>query len=429
MTWRVKMNRPPRRKLDYYFLQGTMDPNDISSLQNVEEHTIYTPSDCEFEGASHVQLTIRPDGTAVPRIIYRAGTSVAKELGKDGRKFFVDMTDAGGMAGEAYLGLDFGTSNSAISYVDRSWVQLIEARSKETDWKELNELVELLPMPMALPLARYIGDVMENSPVPPGPSFLEAALCLAAYATYMEFCSLDRRKETKFFKGFPHRSSGYLWHLLKTVQEHLGKAARFTRPLERLLEPKNRALLDRVVANWAAARHEISNQDKGELLAAVRLLANTCNLVFGPNRFGYFEGVQKERFSSNHTGRYRYAIGKPPFSQFAQYRGLASFSESESYLVNCREGSSLLLTPLVFWYPCPIHRDTDNGHCYLFDKIIGEGSSIGIRFKAAGFACTLDVDRSNIETGALIDQILQMKDGDPKLDRLEGIACTSAASA
>ena len=88
MLWRVKMGRPPRRKLDYYFLQGTMDPNDVSSLQNVEEHTIHTPPDCDFDGSSHVQLTIKSDGTAVPRIVYRAGTSFAKEIGKDGRKFF-----------------------------------------------------------------------------------------------------------------------------------------------------------------------------------------------------------------------------------------------------------------------------------------------------------------------------------------------------
>ncbi len=429
MLWRVKMSRPPRRKLDYYFLQGTMDPSDISSLQNVEEHTIHTPPNCDFDGSSHIQLTIKSDGTAVPRVVYRAGTSVAKEIGKDGRKFFVDMTDAGGTAGEAYLGLDFGTSNSAVSYVDRSWVELIESRSKEEEWRELTELVELLPMPMAVPLARYIGDVMENSPVPPGPSFLEAALCLAAYTSYMEFCSLDRRKETKLFKGFPHRSSGYLWHLLKVVQEQLGKGATFTRPFERLLEPKNRALIDTVVTGWTAARHEISIQDKGQLLSAVRLLANTCNLVFSPNTFGYFEGVQKERFSSRHTGRFRFAVGKPPFSRFAVYKGPTSFSESESYVVNCDKGVSLLLSPLVFWYPCLTHRDTENGHCYLFDKVIGEGAKAAARFKAAGFSCTLEVDRSNVDMSALLDQILQIKDNDPKLERLEGITCTAAPSA
>jgi hypothetical protein len=105
-----------------------------------------------------------------------------------------------------------------------------------------------------------------------------------------------------------------------------------------------------------------------------------------------------------------------------------SFSESESYVVNCSEGVSLLLTPLVFWYPCATHRDTENGHCYLFDKIIGEGASVVARFKAAGFSCTLEVNRSNVETRALLDLILQMKDSDPKLERLEGIGFTSAVS-
>jgi hypothetical protein len=294
------------------------------------------------------------------------------------------------------------------------------------EWRELNELVELLPMPMALPLARYIGDVAENSPVPPGPSFLEAALCLAAYTSYMEFCNLARRKETKLFRGFPHRASGYLWHLLKAVQEQLGSKGTFTAPFTRLLEPKNRALIDRVVDNWAATRHEISNENKGELLAAVRLLANTCNLVFGQNIFGYFEGVQKERFSSRQRGRFRLAVGKPPFSRFGMYTGARSFSEAESHVLSCGAGVSLLLTPLVFWYPCSAHRDTDNGHCYLFDKLTGDGDKTSARFKAAGYPCIVEVDRSNVEMSAILDSLLRMKDSDPTLEGLEGIGCTLA---
>jgi hypothetical protein len=284
-------------------------------------------------------------------------------------------------------------------------------------------------MPMALPLARYIGDVTENSPVPPGPSFLEAALCLAAYASYIEFCSLARSKETKLFKSFPHRASGYLWHLLKAVQEQIGSSGAFTVPFARLLEPKNRSLVDRAVTGWAAARHEISGQDPGELLSAVRLLANTCNLVFGPNTFGYFEGVQKERFSSRQRGRFRFAVGKPPFSKFATYTGARSFSEGEAHIVNCAKGTSLTLTPLVLWYPCGAHRDTDNGHCYLFDKIAGEGTNATARFKAAGFPCTLEVDRSNADMSAILEALLEMRARDPVLEQVDGIGCSLAASA
>lgn len=43
MKWRVRLDRPPRRQLEYYFLRSSFNPNDIQNLQNIEEHTVYTP--------------------------------------------------------------------------------------------------------------------------------------------------------------------------------------------------------------------------------------------------------------------------------------------------------------------------------------------------------------------------------------------------
>ncbi len=120
------------------------------------------------------------------------------------------MTDASEGGSEAYVGLDFGTSNSAVSYIDRVSVQHIENRYQDPNWKDLGELVDRLPSPLALPLARYIDDFTGSSAVPPGFSFIEAGLCLASYISYIELCCINRHIGTRFFKSLPHRSASHL---------------------------------------------------------------------------------------------------------------------------------------------------------------------------------------------------------------------------
>ncbi len=144
---------------------------------------------------------------------------------KEGKKFFLDMTDAAGGGGEAYLGIDFGTSNTAVCYVDKSWVQVIESRNKDSQWKELGELVDLLPSPLAVPLAHYIGDRQSNSVVPPGYSFIDAALCLLAYVTLAEYYCTSRRAVSRIFKQYSHRSATARWLLLRSTHDQLGKSS------------------------------------------------------------------------------------------------------------------------------------------------------------------------------------------------------------
>ncbi|HKW75731.1 MAG TPA: hypothetical protein VJN64_09420 [Terriglobales bacterium] len=88
MQWKIKLSRAPKHKLDYYFLQSTLNPSEIRNLQNVEETALHTPADTSFDASLQVQLTIRKDGTAVPRFIYRSGTANVPEIAGDckGRK-------------------------------------------------------------------------------------------------------------------------------------------------------------------------------------------------------------------------------------------------------------------------------------------------------------------------------------------------------
>jgi hypothetical protein len=420
MQWRVKLSRAPRQKLDYYFLQSTMDPSDVKNLQNVEETVVHTPADTQFDAALQVQLTIRDDGTATPKFVYRCSTANVPEIAKEGKKFFIDMTDASGSSGEAYVGLDFGTSNTAVSYIDRDWVQLIERRNRDASWREIGELVELLPSPLAIPLARFVGDHHQQSVVPPGISFLEAGLCLAAYLSYVELCSTDRRATTRFFAGFPHRSTSYLWKMLKSIQAELGKRAELTAPFKKLCVGDNEMVFERMTTLWAQARHELSTAEKEDVLGAVKVLANVSHEVFSRTPFGFFQHVMKEPFSSRYAGRFRITHGKPPHTRYLAYHGHHAFSDVEAFVVWPERSIALPLTPLVFWYSCQLHRDLENGHCFVFDKLKGDDVSAEATFKAANYNCSLMIT-SQSELSALRTQLLSLRVQDQKLETYQDV--------
>jgi hypothetical protein len=402
-----------------------MDVSDVRNLQNVEETVVHTPPKCEFDSSLLLRLTIRKDGTAIPQFVYQTATPSHQERLKEGRKFTIDMTEAAGGGGEAYLGLDFGTSNTAMSYVDKSWVQVIETRSTSSGWKELGELVDVLPGPLAVPLARYIRDQGQGSVVPPGHSFIEVALCFAAYVSYIEFCCSQRRATTKIFRQFPHRSATGCWTMLKTVQEQLGKSATVTATLKGLFTANNSTLLDRITRNWAQTRHELGQADRDDVLSAVKLLANACHAVFSKHLFGYMESVQKGRFSATYSGRFRIAHGKPPYTSFLTYMGDRPFSEAEALMIDPSTGGGLLLTPLVLWYPCKTHIDSDNGHCFVFDKLKEDHSTAIATYKAASFPCQTDTE-ANVDMGAVLGLLTALRNEDQRLPSLSGLALSKS---
>jgi molecular chaperone DnaK (HSP70) len=89
-------------------------------------------------------------------------------MGRAPRRSYTSMGDAKGGSGEspeghfsrydlrgiecqrtAYIGFDFGTSNSSVSVVSRADVKVYERRARDKSWLELNDLVPVLPYPVA----------------------------------------------------------------------------------------------------------------------------------------------------------------------------------------------------------------------------------------------------------------------------------------
>jgi hypothetical protein len=416
MKWRVRLDRPPRRQLEYYFLRSSFNPNDIENLQNIEEHTVYTPKETSFDQHLQVQLTVKADGTSLPRFVYKTGRTEEEETAVVGKPFYLDMTyNVAGSGSAAYIGVDFGTSNSSVSFVDASSIEIYRTRSEEASWVELSDLVAILPYPLAGPLASYLGQSDQSGLITHAMEFVEATLAMAAYVAYFDYCVHKGRAETHIFKGFTQRSAGPLWGLLKECLAQSRKRATISAPYAELLGPELHKPIDDVVTFFAQWKHGKSSDASIDTLRPVQILANISQKVFAENTFGFFEHVRKQRFATEYTGLFRYASGSPPFIRVLEYHGTQAFSEDEPFLFNEETGKALSLQPLLFWEKCPNHPDTGT-HCFLFDKSAKESGVFS--FKAATFPCVLEVTKTN-EYSALANRLEQFLQIDPILQLLD----------
>jgi len=409
MRWRVHMDTAPKRRLNYYFLRSSFDPSDIQNLHNVEEHTVHTPKHGKSDQDLLLELNVTEDGTATPKFIYKQGRTESDIVATEGRPFYLDMTTSdAGVSSAAYLGLDFGTSNTAVSFVDDTSIQVYQRRSQERSWNELSDLASSLPYPLASPLALYLCQIDPVKLVTAAREFLESSLTLAAYLAYLEYCTVKGRAETRLFKNFSKRSAGPLWNLFKSSMAQLGKAANLCKPYQVLLEPQLFSEIDNAVTLLSQHKHGKVSESSINILRPVQILANVSHGVFTESVFRVFQQVQKRRFGVTYEGLFRRTDGRPPFLLTMKYVGDSAFSNYESFAVNLEHKIALPLEPLIFWDACKAHPDLETGHCYIFDTDEGSG---GFSYKAVGFSCTCVVRPDN-EHSTLFDRLKQMTERD-----------------
>ena len=391
MVWRFKLKRPPRQSMRYYFLRSSFDPNDLENRQNIEHDVLHSPKKCAFDKDLKLELTVEADGTAKSRFVYKSGRTEADMISVEGRPFYLDMTygGAGGSGPKAWVGLDFGSSNSSLSYVSNESIQVYRRRSGSQAWQSLGDLASSLPYPLAVPLARYVGQTDPKRLTDTGREFLEAAL---AFAAYVGLCDQPSGTGSKHFRTLTQRSIGPLWGLLRMV---LGSGAERTvsAGLTRLLEVDTVERVNEAVTFLGQYKHDKADSTGLDLFGVVRLVANIWHTTLSGWVFGVFEQVQKPPFSSEYAGRFRQASGTPPFVRLWDYSGREAFSEDQAFLIRAEDGLALSLRPLVFWDHCLKHADLDCGHCYLFDR--AERSRDECLFKAVGSICTVDAGKED----------------------------------
>ena len=335
----------------------------------------------------------------------------------------MDMTfgseggNSGSNVNEAYIGLDFGSSNSSISYVEKSAIKVYRDRSKDQNWLEFNDLLEVLPYPVAAPLAKYIASGNGKNQDSLALEAIEAFLGFAAFLSYCELCAIKGTEQTRFFKGFKQRSAGPLWALLRETQKNINSRSDFSKVYKRLLEEPFYSQIDKAVSELADFKHgKLSNDiDHFNIL---KILGNLTNQAMSGKIFGSFEDVSKLGFGKKgFSGQFRVAQGKnPPFIHRFSYEGIHSFSEEEIFVINLSTGIGICLSPLYFWAQNVVSKRTEFKQLYIYD--INKMDEFS--FKATDLSIPLKIS-SSTEYNALFDHLKIMKDSDQEIALYENI--------
>ena len=341
LRWKFRLPSPPKHHLDYYFLKSSFDYEDASGLHNVD-HRVTTPRNTAFDSNLLLELTVAADGTARPRFIYRQPGPSNDGVSVEGQPFFLDMTYGEKTTlGEAYLGIDFGTSNSSVSYVEQQAVIVYKERASETGWRELNDLIHVLPYPVSNPVVRFVGCSTEREIKERFPAAFEAMLFMLLSIAYVGYRMTPEAKKTAIFRQFVKGSAGPIWSVLRAVVEKNPKNAIFLGKLQGLLDIRMRAMIDAAIEAINSHKHGKASAYTGfrEALAA---LGNLLSTALEGWRFGQFESVTKKGFSSRYAGLFRAAHGShPPFIEIYGYEGPQSFSEMEAVLVCQSTGQAI----------------------------------------------------------------------------------------
>ena len=426
LQWKVKLDRPPRRILDYYFLRSGFSPykenldNENSEFDSNEtkysddllnlSHTVYTPSDCNFDNNIHVELTIgKETKTAKAKFIYRMGTSERDRVAVEGKPFYLDMTDTqDNPTSKAYLGLDFGTSNTSVSFINQRAIQTYQKRASERSWLDLKDLCMELPYPLGSTLAKYIRETDKAKMITLAREFVESALALSAYVSYLDMCAKKTTNKTKYLGGFQFRSVGPLWKLLQKSINEVGSDAYFASGFRELANDFDTEM-QKAVDFFNDHKHE-KQDDAGFDHRFVEILANIGQKVFSKYSLGFFENVQPQR-GGVFNGIFRVAHGNNTnFVDSKNYVGKYAFIPNELYLVDFEEKVALPLEPLMFWYKCEKHTDE---HCYLFDS---EKKGVGYSYKAAGISCQLLLSATHSELGSYTDTLTNWRKEDSEIE-------------
>jgi len=422
ISWKVKLSHPPKRQLDYFFMASSFDPEDTENVHNIVDHTIRTPDKATFDSSLLVELLVRKDGTTTPKFIYRSAGPNVPEVAKVGRPFYMDMT-FGGASGtaEAYFGLDFGTSNSSISYVDQSAITVYADRARSSAWQNISDLATVLPYPIARPLASYLSAANESSIDLKAIEAIEGFLMFGAYVAYAEHCSLKGRAETKLFKEFSQRSAGPLWALLRKSLEQMKGKEEFSKPLRQLFDSPIFEELDPLITAIGAVKHGKAEVPP-DYQRAIRLLGNVYSDYCSQYLLGYFQDVQKKPFRSIYYGIFRHtAGGHGPFVSLYDYEGTSPFSEDQVLLLSRDTGKVLSLGPMMFWYRSRDAYSLGEPELYCFD-LYDKGV---YSYKMIGAKGGINLDESNFEP--LLAELKEMKSADPLRQAVEGLTITPAS--
>lgn len=304
LEWKVvsALSRP--KHVEYYFHASVpdelqSDPSRTESRLNFDQWELNASSDAKYDAQLKIELEIRADGTVIPTFIFREGQHATSADSVKGKPFFLDMTSSRTetkTATRAYLGLDFGSSNTALAFVSAAAISQYQHDAEDPSWLELNELEAHLPAPIALPLAFYIsesGDPLKRAKrarqfVETGLSLLLASLWADEEKRARGTTHAGRHGPMKSFKQ-SKVSAGPIWRYVGDYVGTLGSGATITKALSPLKAGPIRDGIDQAVTNVAQCKHDKADEQGIDWNTSMLQLGNIARQVFERAHFGFFQ--------------------------------------------------------------------------------------------------------------------------------------------
>jgi hypothetical protein len=367
LQWKVRLGHPPKRVLYYYFTRpGAKE--DINDRYNLEQHMIHTRDNKHFDSQIRVELTVREDGTAKPRFIYRVGNDEVgiKENSEEGSQFAIDMTteSASEKTLSRYIGFDFGTSNSSVSILNQNEVEIIEARNKNESWVSLKDSLQDLPYPVAITVRKYLDVSNAAESVAIAREAFESALAFLAYVVASEAMSHNLLGTT--MQHFPHRSMGPLIDLIKKSLALLGKKAIFSMRIKKSFEQHEKQL-NMAMSEFTDHKHDKMHIKDVSARDHLLMLVNICRHFMQGRYFGFIVNHEKVKFKKNeYKEEFKIAHDNQPFVTRLKIKTKDIISTEEPLIIDTKKGICLSIFPFMFWTDSECYMSPHN--CYLLDK-------------------------------------------------------------
>jgi hypothetical protein len=291
----------------------------------------------------------------------------------------MDMTYATQDAGvDTYLGFDFGTSTSSLCYVNGNDIRVYADRASDRTWLSLSSLTDVLPYPMAYPLARFLSESSVELMDKWGREAFEAMLTFVAYAAYAEHCAVGGGPGN-IFKTFRKRSAGPLWAMFKKCAQVTGSKWQIVPQLAEIVTDGGVDEIDKAVTAVATTKHG----KRADGLDYPRVLERLGNLIargVAGKVFGYFEDGKRKPFSMNRfQGVFRNARGhSAPFIDMFEYEGAENFPPEFVFIFDIEKGEGLPLFPLVT-RGLDRKRSHFDSDFFIFDIVRGNDAEIALR--------------------------------------------------
>lgn len=374
LAWRFKLKSPPKNELFYYFLRNSLNIYDNQNSTDEEKYNeellniISTKLDVKTKSFDkHIDLTIeiKEDGTVHPEFIFNSlndKNSIVKC-----QPFYLDMTfgDAP-VPTDTYLGIDFGTSNSSISYVNQKDIEIYDAVKEESINESIKEIVTNGIYPISYTLARYYKETDDEKSLKRYGHLFENILVIILYALINELQS--KGKKIAFDINQYMRSAGSILSAIKIFKSQIDKTCLFTIPMLTYFDHKSISLLDKGVQIINETKHTAQNL-KSLLDENLSNLLSLYSAFYNNYYFGFFENLASEPFSQDIFGDFVMAHGSGIFTDKLAYQGSNNFAKQYCFLIDHENSKALNLFPFVFWDVCKKHLDSDYGHCYIFSLI------------------------------------------------------------